>query len=36
VVAVIGTHRVAHLHAALEALDVVLGPDDVRWLNLEA
>jgi aryl-alcohol dehydrogenase-like predicted oxidoreductase len=36
VLAVIGPHSVEHLHASLEALDVELGADDVRWLNLEA
>ena len=36
VVAVIGPHSVEHLRASLDALDVELGPDHVRWLNLEA
>jgi aryl-alcohol dehydrogenase-like predicted oxidoreductase len=35
-VAVIGPHSVEHLRSSLEALDLELGPDDVRWLNLEA
>jgi len=34
--AVIGPHSVEHLRSSLEALDLELGPDDVRWLNLEA
>jgi aryl-alcohol dehydrogenase-like predicted oxidoreductase len=36
VVAIIGPHRVEHLRESLEALDVELEVDDVRWLNLEA
>ena len=36
VIAVVGTHRVEHLRSSLEALDVALGAEDVRWLNLEA
>jgi aryl-alcohol dehydrogenase-like predicted oxidoreductase len=35
-VAVVGPHSVEHLHASLEALDVELSGDEVRWLNLEA
>lgn len=35
VVAVIGPHSVEHLRASLEALDVELGAEDVRRLNLE-
>jgi aryl-alcohol dehydrogenase-like predicted oxidoreductase len=35
-VAVIGPHSVEHLISSLEALDVVLSGEDVRWLNLEA
>jgi len=34
VVAVIGPHSEEHLHASLEALEVRLGPDEARWLNL--
>jgi 1-deoxyxylulose-5-phosphate synthase len=34
-VAVIGPHSVDHLRSSLEALDVELGPDDVRRLNLD-
>ncbi|MGZ8650176.1 MAG: aldo/keto reductase, partial [Solirubrobacteraceae bacterium] len=36
VVAVIGPHSVEHLHSSLDALDVVLSPEEARWLNLEA
>jgi 1-deoxyxylulose-5-phosphate synthase len=36
VVAVIGPHSVAHLRSSLDALDVVLSGEEVRWLNLEA
>jgi 1-deoxyxylulose-5-phosphate synthase len=36
VVAIIGPHSVAHLSSSLDALDVVLSGEDVRWLNLEA
>jgi aryl-alcohol dehydrogenase-like predicted oxidoreductase len=36
VVAVIGPHSVAHLGSSLEALDVVLSDEELRWLNLEA
>ena len=36
VVAIIGPHRVEHLHESLGALDVALDAEDVRWLNLEA
>ena len=36
VVAIVGTHNVEHLAASLEALDVVLSAEEVRWLNLEA
>jgi 1-deoxyxylulose-5-phosphate synthase len=36
VVAIIGPHSVAHLNSSLDALDVVLSGEDVRWLNLEA
>ena len=35
VVAIIGTHSVEHLRSSLDALDVVLSPEDARWLNLE-
>ena len=35
-IAVIGPHSVEHLRSSLEALDVGLGAEDVRWLNLEA
>ena len=35
VVAVIGTHRVEHLRSSLDALDVALSAEEVRWLNLE-
>jgi 1-deoxyxylulose-5-phosphate synthase len=35
-IAVIGPHRVEHLRASLDALDVELSPQDARWLNLEA
>ena len=34
VVAIIGPHSVEHLHASLAALEVTLGPDEARWLNL--
>ena len=34
--AVVGPHSLEHLHASLEALDVVLSADEIRWLNLEA
>ena len=34
-IAVIGPHSREHLQASLEALEVELGDDDVRWLNLE-
>ena len=36
VIAAIGPHSVAHLRSSLDALDVVLGAEEVRWLNLEA
>jgi aryl-alcohol dehydrogenase-like predicted oxidoreductase len=36
VIAVVGPHSVDHLRASVEALDVPLGADDLRWLNLEA
>ena len=36
VVAIIGPHRVEHLHASLEALGVRLDAEELRWLNLEA
>jgi aryl-alcohol dehydrogenase-like predicted oxidoreductase len=36
VVAIIGPHRVDHLRDSLQALDVALGDDERRWLNLEA
>ena len=36
VVAIIGPHSVGHLRSSLDALDVVLGAEDARWLNLEA
>jgi 1-deoxyxylulose-5-phosphate synthase len=35
VVAIIGPHSEEHLHASLVALEVRLGPEDARWLNLE-
>ena len=35
-VAIVGPHSLEHLHASLEALDVELSADEVRWLNLEA
>ncbi len=35
VVAVIGTHRVEHLRASLDALEVALSAEEARWLNLE-
>jgi aryl-alcohol dehydrogenase-like predicted oxidoreductase len=35
VVAAIGTHSAERLRSSLEALDVELSADDVRWLNLE-
>ena len=35
-IAIIGPHSLEHLHASLEALDVELSADEVRWLNLEA
>jgi aryl-alcohol dehydrogenase-like predicted oxidoreductase len=35
-IAVIGPHSLEHLHASLDALDVSLSADEVRWLNLEA
>ncbi len=35
-VAVVGPHSVEHLRASLEALEVELSADEVRWLNLEA
>ena len=35
-IAVIGPHSVEHLRASLDALDVELGADDARRLNLEA
>jgi 1-deoxyxylulose-5-phosphate synthase len=35
VVAIIGPHSEEHLHASLAALEVRLGPEDARWLNLE-
>jgi aryl-alcohol dehydrogenase-like predicted oxidoreductase len=35
-VAIVGPHRLEHLHASLEALTVELSADEVRWLNLEA
>ena len=35
-IAAIGTLSVDHLRSSLEALDVELGAEDVRWLNLEA
>ena len=34
-VAVIGPHSVEHLRSSLEALDIRLSAEDVRWLNLE-
>ena len=34
-IAVIGPHSVEHLRASLEALDIRLSVEDVRWLNLE-
>jgi 1-deoxyxylulose-5-phosphate synthase len=36
VIAIIGPHSVAHLSSSLDALDVELSGEDVRWLNLEA
>lgn len=36
VVAVIGPHSVEHLRSSLDALEVVLSPEEARWLNLEA
>jgi aryl-alcohol dehydrogenase-like predicted oxidoreductase len=35
-IAVIGTHNLEHLQSSREALDIELGDDDLRWLNLEA
>jgi 1-deoxyxylulose-5-phosphate synthase len=35
-IAAIGTLSVEHLRSSLEALDVELSADDVRWLNLES
>ena len=35
-VAVVGPHSVEHLRDSLQALDVELAPDELRWLNLEA
>jgi aryl-alcohol dehydrogenase-like predicted oxidoreductase len=35
-IAVIGPHSVEHLRSSLEALDVELSAEEVRWLNLEA
>jgi aryl-alcohol dehydrogenase-like predicted oxidoreductase len=35
-IAIIGPHSLAHLHASLEALNVELSADEIRWLNLEA
>jgi aryl-alcohol dehydrogenase-like predicted oxidoreductase len=35
-IAVIGPHSVEHLRSSLEALEVGLSAEDVRWLNLEA
>jgi aryl-alcohol dehydrogenase-like predicted oxidoreductase len=34
-IAVIGPHSVEHLRSSLEALDIHLSAEDVRWLNLE-
>ena len=34
-IAVIGPHSVEHLCSSLEALDIDLSAEDVRWLNLE-
>ena len=34
-IAVIGPHSVEHLRSSLEALDVRLSAEEVRWLNLE-
>jgi 1-deoxyxylulose-5-phosphate synthase len=34
-VAVIGPHSVEHLRSSLDALEVRLSADEVRWLNLE-
>jgi aryl-alcohol dehydrogenase-like predicted oxidoreductase len=34
-IAVIGPHSVEHLRSSLEALDIQLSAEDVRWLNLE-
>jgi len=33
--AVIGAHSVDELRSSIQALDVELSPDEVRWLNLE-
>jgi 1-deoxyxylulose-5-phosphate synthase len=35
-IAAIGPHSVEHLRESLDALDVELGADEARWLNLEA
>jgi aryl-alcohol dehydrogenase-like predicted oxidoreductase len=35
-IAAIGTRDLEHLRASLQALDVALTADEVRWLNLEA
>jgi aryl-alcohol dehydrogenase-like predicted oxidoreductase len=34
-VAVIGPHSVEHLRSSLEALEVPLSGEEMRWLNLE-
>jgi len=35
VVAIVGTHSVDHLASSLDALEVPLSAEEVRWLNLE-